>query len=88
MDLELKRTVIKVSIYGEAFEFRRPTAGEYQKFTKDVSSGLNEETAIGHMKTLLLKCKMTPSMTEEKIDSIEMEHLTEIFNSLVSAKKK
>jgi len=83
MDLELKRTKIKVKIYDDTFEVRKPTVKEYEAFAKN-AVGLSESSAIDKMRELLKNC----GISEKALDDLEMEHMTEVFQFLVGSKKK
>lgn len=84
MDLQLKRTKYKVTIYDKVFELRRPTVEEYQRFTKEVSAGLTEGTALDKMTDVLVSC----GIPKEELLKMEMEDLNELFTFVMGSKKK
>lgn len=81
--LEIKKTVIQANVYGTVYELCRPStklAKEYGKLSKEQ----DEDNGIDLVIDLVDKCGLPKAVAEE----MEVDHLLQIVDALLPAKKK
>lgn len=85
MEIEYKRSQLKVKDYaGGLHTLRKPSAEEYKQFLKDVAGSTSETASVDAMKKIVTDC----GLPEKTAGELEMDHLTDLFHTLVGVKKK
>lgn len=84
MELKLTRSILKLDIYGEIVELKKPTFGEVESLEKMIkeSSGDSEKTKEV-LKSFLTSCGLQPELMQK----MELEHVFQVVE-LLSGKKK
>ena len=81
--LKFERRVLELDLYGESFKLRFPSVGESQEYVKKLE-GLSEKEAGDGLVDFLDKL----GLPKEKSMAMETEHLTQVIEALMPAKKK
>jgi alcohol dehydrogenase YqhD (iron-dependent ADH family) len=84
MELEFKRTVYKINIYGKSYEMRRPTVREIIGFQTSVKDNSNHEESIERLTEFFVSL----GLDKEVINDLEIDHMTQIAETIISANKK
>lgn len=84
MELELKRSVLKVNIYGKSYELKKLTVGQYEAFTKSIKKDMGESEALEGMRGILVLA----GLPSEVLTDLEMDHLSELIQYVSGSKKK
>lgn len=81
MELKLERTKLKIDLYGEIVEIKKPTYGEVEWLESEIKEASGDEEKA---KTIVKKFFVTLGLDPS---NIEVDHLFQILE-LITGKKK
>jgi hypothetical protein len=81
--LELKRTNMKVKIYGDEYDLRKPSVKEMEDFGERANAMADDPKSLTLMKELVVSL----GMPSDLIEKMEFDHFVELCNYLTGAKK-
>lgn len=84
MELQFKRTVYKINLYGTDYEMRKPTVREIVDFQKSLKDTNTDDDKVEG----LTKFFVSLGLKEDAISEMQMDHMVQLSEVLAAIDKK
>lgn len=81
-ELQFKRTIFKIDLYGQSYEMRKPTVVEAVNFQKNLTG--TESDQLSRLTDFFVSL----GLPKEAIDQMEVEHLVTLAAEISASSKK